>query len=147
MDFHSNKILVPVELDDAPPRLLDDAARLARKLGSKLIVLHVIDIRPLVADFAVIPPIEELHAFANETLQSWCDKLDDLKTDVVILHGNVVEEILDYADTVDADLIMMSTHGRRGVERLVLGSTAERVVRHSQRPVLTLRMMPARVTA
>jgi nucleotide-binding universal stress UspA family protein len=65
---------------------------------------------------------------------------DDVPVETVVLQGNPYEQILDYSDENDADLIVMGTHGRTGVDRYLLGSVTEKVVRTSDVPVLTVRM-------
>jgi nucleotide-binding universal stress UspA family protein len=65
---------------------------------------------------------------------------DDIPVETVVLRGNPYERILDYSEENDADLIVMGTHGRTGVDRYLLGSVTEKVVRTSDVPVLTVRM-------
>jgi nucleotide-binding universal stress UspA family protein len=65
---------------------------------------------------------------------------DDVAVETVVLDGNPYERILDYAEESDADLIVMGTHGRTGVDRYLLGSVTEKIVRTSDVPVLTVRM-------
>jgi nucleotide-binding universal stress UspA family protein len=60
----------------------------------------------------------------------------------LVRHGDVVDTILAVADEVDARMIVMGTEGRKGLQRLILGSVAERVVRRSSRPVMTVRAAP-----
>jgi len=57
----------------------------------------------------------------------------------VFLRGTPAEEILDYAEDNDIDLIMMGTHGLTGVKRFLIGSVAEKVLRHSKIPVMIIR--------
>lgn len=64
-----------------------------------------------------------------------------------VLEGPVADAVLDYAETSGADLIVMSTHGRSGMERWLLGSVAEKVVRGAKMPVLLVRPPPAPVAA
>lgn len=63
-----------------------------------------------------------------------------IATETAVRQGNPHEQILDYAEEIGADLIVMGTHGRTGVDRYLLGSVTERVVRTSDVPVLTVRM-------
>jgi len=65
-------------------------------------------------------------------------KKDDIAVQTAVVSGRPAEEILDYANKNQVDLIIMSTHGRSGVSRWVLGSVTDRVVRHSIAPVLTI---------
>jgi len=63
----------------------------------------------------------------------------DIPADAEILYGDAVDNIIDYANHVNADLIVMATHGRTGVSHVLLGSVAEQVVRKAPCPVLTLK--------
>lgn len=65
-------------------------------------------------------------------------KKDDIAAQTAVVSGRPAEEILDYANKNQVDLIIMSTHGRSGLSRWVLGSVTDRVVRHSTAPVLTV---------
>jgi nucleotide-binding universal stress UspA family protein len=65
-------------------------------------------------------------------------KADGINAEPVVLYGKAADAILDYAKDRAVDLIIMSTHGRSGVSRWVLGSVADRIVRHSTAPVLTV---------
>jgi nucleotide-binding universal stress UspA family protein len=56
-----------------------------------------------------------------------------------LLHGRPAEQLLDYAEQHDIDLISIGTHGRTGIDRFVMGSVAEKVIRRSEKPVLTVR--------
>ena len=77
----------------------------------------------------------------KEIVENIADSVgDDVSVETVVLDGNPYERILDYADETDADLVVMGTHGRTGVDRYLLGSVTEKVVRTSDVPVLTVRM-------
>jgi len=64
---------------------------------------------------------------------------DDVTVETAVLSGNPYERILDYADEEDTDMVVMGTHGRTGVDRYLLGSVTEKVVRTADVPVLTVR--------
>lgn len=64
----------------------------------------------------------------------------DVPVTTAVLEGSAAEAILDYADRVDVDLIVMGTHGRSGLDRFLVGSVAERVIRTSDVPVMTVRL-------
>ena len=68
---------------------------------------------------------------------------DDVAVETAVLSGNPYERILDYADEEGADLVVMGTHGRTGVDRYLLGSVTEKVVRTADVPVLTVRAAEA----
>lgn len=65
---------------------------------------------------------------------------DDVAVETAVLNGTPYERILDYAEEADADLLVMGTHGRTGVDRYLLGSVTEKVIRTADAPVLTVRM-------
>jgi nucleotide-binding universal stress UspA family protein len=71
------------------------------------------------------------------------DRLAGVECEIFIERGNPADVILAMEKTVEPDLVVMATHGRRGFTRLVMGSVAERVVRESITPVLTVRPLPA----
>lgn len=72
-------------------------------------------------------------------------KAEGIDAQTIVIHGKAADVILDYAKENGVDLIVMSTHGRSGVSRWVLGSVADRVVRHSIAAVLTITPMGCRV--
>lgn len=86
---------------------------------------------------------DEMRAQLEEHGQSVVDetasRLDDIETETVVRSGDPHEVILDYADDADADVIVMGTHGRTGLDRYLIGSVTEKVVRLSDVPVLTVR--------
>jgi universal stress protein A len=91
---------------------------------------------------AAVPTVEELVAQAQAQLDEFArDNLTGFKNVPVakVLEGRPVDEITGYAKEVGATMIVMSTHGRSGLRHLLIGSTAEGVVRHAGCPVLTVR--------
>ena len=79
---------------------------------------------------------EDAENYISEVSKTF--KKEGLSTKAVILDGNAAEVILDYAKDNNVDLIVMSTHGRSGISRFAFGSVADKVVRHSVVPVLTV---------
>ncbi len=82
---------------------------------------------------------EALSAEGRELVADRAAALDEVETVTAVRHGDPHETIIEYADDVDADVIVMGTHGRTGLDRRVLGSVTERTVRLSDVPVLTVR--------
>jgi len=78
--------------------------------------------------------------YGQQVVGEVAEAVDDVPVETVVVTGNAYERILDYADESDADLIVMGTHGRTGVDRYLLGSVTEKVVRTADVPVLTVRM-------
>ena len=138
-------ILVPVDFSECSERALDYAVALAAKLDAKVHLLNVISIPALTVPEVgsmIAPTVLESAIREN---QAALDKLADARraqasiADTLLRTGDARDEILHAAETIGADLIVMGTHGRRGVSRALLGSVAELVVRTAPCPVLTIR--------
>jgi universal stress protein A len=85
--------------------------------------------------------------YAREKLDQIArDRLAGVECEILIDRGNPADVILAMEKTVAPDLVVMATHGRRGFTRLVMGSVAEKVVRESITPVLTVRPLPAKIS-
>ena len=140
-------ILVPFDFSRYSDAALQMASYIARDHGATLHVVHVKE------------PVLVYHVEGNYIVHPYGD-LDGLKTTletvtpadptVEIRHwlmtGDVVEDILSLADQQQIDLIVMGTHGRTGLKRMLIGSVAEGVLRHAKCPVLTVKT-PQRVRA
>lgn len=135
-----HRILSPTDFSAGSRRAAEYAGFLARKLGAELHLLHAVLVgqeRAAGGDEAL--SVEQLLERQAESLQS------ELGAPAIELRriarrgysAGVV--ILEYAAEVDADLIVLGTHRRRGAQRLLLGSVAEEVVRYANCPVLTVR--------
>ncbi len=139
------KILVPVDFSEYSKKALQYAVEFALKFDSKLFVLYVAEPQIYPADFTmgqVIPSFDvEVSKAADEELTHLASQIIGNKLTYVIISkvGQPFYEIIDTASEVDADLIIIATHGHTGVEHLLFGSTAEKVVRKAPCPVLTLR--------
>lgn len=142
------RILVPIDGSSVAERGLDEAIALAQQLGSTLHVLNVIDARMLAAAVSTYAPSEQLiedWRIAGESLVPKAIKR--ARSRGVTAQGKVscdpglqvYEAILREARSTRAELIVMGTHGRRGLTRLTLGSDAELVLRESPVPVLLVR--------
>lgn len=140
-------ILVPVDGSTTAQKAVDKASGLAQAFGSAVTAIYVIDPYPftgLGSDFAygqseylsaASAEAKEATAQAKKTLEQAGVKV---KTSVIEAHATW-RGILEAADSVGADLIVIGSHGRRGLEKMVLGSVAQRVLSHSQLPVLVVR--------
>jgi nucleotide-binding universal stress UspA family protein len=143
------KILVPVDAGRTAQAGLDQAIRLAVLCGAQLQLLHVADELPFTPEGVVheaqpsavaSPAIARGHALLAG-LQARVSR-DHLAAEVVLVEGSgrpLHAVVIDHAQRWGAELIVLGTHGRRGVERLLAGSVAEQVVRHSDVPVLLVR--------
>jgi nucleotide-binding universal stress UspA family protein len=133
-------ILIPTDFGEPSRLALQHAIGLAQKLGAKLTMLHVYGIPTVYYPDNVSWPLEELGKAAQATLDvAVADARKVLpQTEGRVEIGDPRDRILAYAKQSGADLIVIGTHGRRGVAHMVLGSVAEWVVRMSPIPVLTV---------
>jgi nucleotide-binding universal stress UspA family protein len=133
-------ILVPTDGSNQSDAALDHAVDLARHHDATIHLLYVADTN---RDSLTMQGGEVIDALEQEGDRIVSEAIDrvDAGIDVVdeVMTGDPVETILDYAESIGADLVVMGTHGRRGLDRYLLGSTTERVVRLSSVPVLTIR--------
>ena len=141
------KILVAIDFSENADHAFDYALTLAKQFKSELILMHVInepvDLRGFYVPHISFEQLEqEIEAGAETMMVKFChDKMGDF-TDYkkIIITGTPYEEIVRKASEMDASLIVLGTHGRTGLDHMIFGSTAERVVRSAPCPVLTIRM-------
>jgi len=138
-------LLVPTDLSDGAEYALDYACELAAKLGATVHILHVIGVPALgVPELGVAVTSTVIDQLIADN-QKAVDELADARRDKATI-GEILLKTGDARDVIDAtaaalhiDLIVMGTHGRRGLSRALLGSVAETVVRTAPCPVLTVR--------
>lgn len=142
-----NKILVPVDFSDYSVNAVSYAVDFAGKFDAKIYLIYIVEPMLYPADFSMgqiaIPDVnEDLVKRAEDELKSLAKNHLEGKVDyeLIIKTGRPFIEIIETADQHDIDLIIISTHGHTGVEHLLFGSTAEKVVRKAPCPVLTLRL-------
>jgi nucleotide-binding universal stress UspA family protein len=140
--FTIKRVLCPCDLSPLADQAAELAAEICRLFGAELTLLHVIDSRleyPLVApDPAVFAP-EHMRKHALEKLNGLAAKFKDVKTQTEVITGIPDKLIAEAARDRSADLIALTTHGRGGLSRALLGSTAEKLVRKATVPTLTVR--------
>lgn len=140
-------ILVPVDGSETSMLAVTKAAGLAKAFGSEVTAVYVLDPYPFTgvgADFAYgqAQYLSAATAEANTALEAVKKLMDETGVAVKTMVGEghaVHEGIVRVADSVGADLIVMGSHGRRGLEKLVLGSVAQRVLSTARIPVLVVR--------
>ena len=140
-------ILVPVDGSSTSLSAVSKAAELAKAFASQLTAVYVLDPYPFTgvgADFAYgqAQYLSAATAEANKALEDVNKMLEGMGVNVKTLIGEghaVHEGIVRVGETVGADLIVMGSHGRRGLEKLVLGSVAQRVLQAAHVPVLVVR--------
>jgi nucleotide-binding universal stress UspA family protein len=138
-----DRVLVPVDFSDESFAAVDEALAFVPD-ASRLHVIHVLP--QLAADEPALlwTPVDE-EAIAAQAKSAIEKRLTDPRYEghhVAIAFGNAGSEIVAYAERIGADLIVLPSHGRTGLERLLIGSVAERVVRLAHCPVLVLRRKP-----
>lgn len=134
-------IVVPVDGSDHAENALDRASSIARHHDATVHVLSVIDVTPAGADERSDLRLDRLEGYAQSVVDDGIAAAEREGVDTVgtIRYGSTARTIGTYADTQDADLLVMGTHGRSGIDRLLLGSVTERVLRTATVPVLTVR--------
>ncbi|MFB6135022.1 MAG: universal stress protein [Halanaeroarchaeum sp.] len=140
-----DRILVPTDGSEATRRAIREAVALAAEHDATIHALYVLN----TASFASIPTESSVEGVSEMLEREGDAALDDVEKEAVErgvpvervqLDGSPAREIVRYAEREDCDLVVMGTHGRGGIDRLLLGSVAERVVRSSSVPVLTVRV-------
>ncbi|WP_435332789.1 universal stress protein [Haloarchaeobius sp. TZWWS8] len=140
-----DRILVPTDGSDGVERAIQHAVDLAAENGATLHAVYVLNS----ASYGGVPmetSWEGLHDMLSREGEHAIDRVRtlaeprDVPVVATILEGSPSKEVVRYAEENDCDLIVMGTHGRGGIDRLLLGSVAERVVRSSSVPVLTVQV-------
>jgi len=139
------RILCPVDFSDASRHAVDHALALARWYGGTITAAHVIppmmSLQPS-AGLPLYPPIvftpQDLEQFRSETTKFVEAEGGSTQVNAVVVEGSIATEIVQLAESLPADIVVMGTHGRSGFERLLLGSVTERVLRKAPCPVLTV---------
>lgn len=140
--YRLRRILVPLDLSGHSREALHYALPLAEKFSAGIVLLHTVPPRltdPGLALIAVEKSSVKRHA--KQQLDEVAGSIAPAAVDVraMVAVGHAAEAIVTTADRVGADLIVLTSHGRSGVKRFLMGSTAELVVRHARVPVLVVR--------
>ena len=137
------KVLIPTDGSEANNEAVEKGLSLARLMGARATILFVVD----TSSFIDIPPDELvtnitsiMESQGNEYINEIIEEADELGVDTEkkIVTGHPAEEIIKESE--NHDMIVIGTHGRSGLSRILLGSTAEKVVRHSQCPVMLIKI-------
>ena len=140
-------VLVAVDFSDSSDNAFQMALSLAESFSARLLVLHVIN-EPVDLRGFYVPHIsfekleEEIQEGAQKMMESFCrQNIHEFENyESLIVPGLPYEQIIGQAEEKSADLIVLGTHGRTGLDHVLFGSTAEKVVRKSKLPVLTVRL-------
>ena len=142
------QILLPTDFSGCANYALPYAAAIARATHARILCVHVVEpLVPAVGYTGLADPMpiadisEQLEDSAEREFPRLtdCDELTGLDVEEIIVHGDAAAEIVRVAGEKEADLIVISSHGRTGLGRMIFGSTAEAVVRHASCPVLVVK--------
>ena len=144
------RIVTPIDFSDNSRLIADSSMFMASKYGASLHLVFVVHNFEDYSGFFVpqmhVPNLEEeLMTGAEERMEQFLEEMSDVTTklgvnDIThkVLMGDVGEQIVDYATEIRADLIIMGTHGYKGLEKIMFGSVADKVVRSALCPVTTI---------
>jgi nucleotide-binding universal stress UspA family protein len=141
-------ILLPTDFSESANYALFHAASLARTFGASILCVHVIEqIVPTVGYSGMTEPLpiadiaDQLEDSAERELPKFAEREEcaGLEVEELIVHGEAASEIVRVAKERSVDLIVVSSHGRTGLGRILFGSTAEAIVRHAPCPVLVVK--------
>jgi len=137
-----NEILVPLDLSAMSDKALQYAVSFAAQYGARLTLLHVIEPATIATALgpAPAPPPEDIPAVQEKLQEIRESRIPrSVAVDFAFRWDSPADGILSAAAELEPDIIVLATHGRTGLERMFLGSTAEKVVRTASCPVLVVR--------
>lgn len=140
-----SKILCPVDFSDASPSIAKTALEFARKFDAEVLVVYVAPsmIQYEIFDLpaASLPQlVGDIVSGAEKTMAEFISThFSGIHASGKVVSGDAAESIVNLAQSEKADIIIMATHGRQGLNRLLFGSVAEKVVKTSPIPVMTIR--------
>lgn len=140
-----SKILFPVDLSEMSPKIAEAVAMMARKFDAEIHLTFVARVFEYMASIYV--PHPSIDSFHKEIMEGAERKLAEFterhfkafsRVKKTVRGGDIVEEIIAYTREEAIDLLILGTHGRKGIDRVVFGSVAERVAKMSPVPVLLI---------
>jgi nucleotide-binding universal stress UspA family protein len=148
------KILIAIDYNPTAKAIADSGFELARSMNAEVILLHVVsdytyysslDYSPILGfdSFSNLGAIQsstimDLQNAAKDYLDKIKDHLGDKSIQTIVKEGDSGDAILDAAKESGVDIIVMGTHGRRGLDKILMGSVAEKVLRHSNVPLFII---------
>ena len=143
MQFHIGRILVPVDFSEHSQKALRYALAFATQFDAEVTLVHIVEQMVYPGDW-MYPPLA-VTDFASEkreqilTRMRALDAGSGVKTKHVVRLGRAWQEVIEIARETKADLIILATHGYTGIKHVLLGSVAEKIMRHAPCPVLSVR--------
>ena len=142
------KIMVATDGSELAKKAVDSAIEIAKSSNAKLYAVHVIALGDYYSSMPLSIDVEWMKAMEEHLRIQGKEAIDyvenagraaNVEVEPVILEGNPANEIVDFAEKNDIDLIVMGTQGKTGIQRFLIGSVAENVVRHSIKTVLVVK--------
>ena len=139
------KIVCALDLSEHSRQVAEYATMLAKMSGASIVAVYAAPTLTQYTGFHVPPNtidsfVGEIVSGAEKAMADFvAEHFPDVQVKAEVVVGYAAEEILSLAENEDADLIVMGTLGRKGIDRILFGSVAEKVVKNSSRPVLTIR--------
>lgn len=133
----TSKILFPTDFSETSEAAFSHACELAQDSGASLVVMHVEELTLLFGESAIA--VSEPDPGLRQRLEAIVPADPTIHCEHRLVRGDPASEIVRMAEAENADLIVMGTHGRTGLRRLLMGSVAESVLRHAGCPVCTIR--------
>jgi nucleotide-binding universal stress UspA family protein len=140
-----NRILVPCDFSPQAMSAVKMAAEIATKSGSSLYVLNVVEV-PIMHDSMLMPTLSFEEETLNELRSNAVKQFGKMKSELAslplvteVLYGSPAVVIVDYIKEKEIELVVMGTKGASGLKELLIGSNAEKIVRNSSCPVITVR--------
>ncbi|MBW1789217.1 MAG: universal stress protein [Deltaproteobacteria bacterium] len=139
------KILFPVDLSEVSPKIAPWVLATAQKYDAEVLLLFVARRFDQYSGLSV--PIDTIENIENQIIKGAETKIEEFvdscfkgypKCRAKVVQGDAAEEILNYITSENVDLVIIGTHGRKGLERVLFGSVAERVIKVSPAPVLSI---------
>jgi len=143
-DKFIRKILIPIDGSDSSMRATDFALKLAKHFGSEIIAIYVID-RIILEEISKIHERREVEEEIKRKAKRCLNYVvksaekEGLKASSILVEGQPHDQIVRHAESLRTDIIVMGSKGRRGTNRILIGSVAERVIEYAPCPVLVIR--------
>ena len=141
------KVLFATDFSEGSSHALPYAVDIAKRYGARLYVVHVIyDVTKTAGWYVPHVSLDEVYRDIEKSARAELEKsfIDEMRgfdnIEYAVLKGTPYEEITRFAVEHNADLIVLGTHGRKGIDRVLFGSTAEQIVRNAPCPVLSVRL-------
>jgi nucleotide-binding universal stress UspA family protein len=139
-----DRVLVPVDLSEQSTLVVDHATALAEAYGASIDLLHVVEEATFPSAYGMDPLTSaqpDVQERAREALETLAEEMEAFSepVDTHVLAGYAARDIVDFAEEHASDLIVMATHGRTGLQRFLIGSVTEKVVRSAPCPVFTVK--------